>query len=189
MHLPEISYLYRMQNRSTFAMFTMSGILLLFATFASLLPDVLESNSSVIINVKKEKVIDYLSAANNWGVWMFDRSDKDDSWRTLTSGEIKGVGSTVKWFSSVIGDGGLEIKKISDEIIIFERITDNNAYRDRGYLTFKEIAEGIEVKWLDSLDISTSFMARFHAQDENYINKIDSVNTEMLLNLKFELEQ
>lgn len=170
-------------------MFTMSGILLLFATFASLLPDVLESNSSVVISVNKSTAIEYLSTANNWGVWMFEKSDKDESWRTLTSGEEKGVGSVVKWFSDVIGDGGLEIKKITKDQIVFERITDNNAYRDRGYLTFTDKQGGVEVEWLDSLDISTSFMARFHAQDEEYINKIDSVNNEMLLKLKFELEK
>lgn len=181
-------YLYNMQNRSTIAMFIMSGILLLFATFASLLPDVLASNSSVVIKANKTEVIDYLSTANNWASWMFNKSEKDDSWRTLTSGEDKGEGSVLKWFSEIIGDGGLEIKRISENEIVFERITDNNAYRDRGYLTITEVPEGVKVNWLDSLDISTSFMARYHAQDEKYINKIDSVNNEMLLQLKLELE-
>jgi hypothetical protein len=178
-----------MQNRSAIAMFTMSGILLLFATFASLLPDVLESKSSVVIRSDKTAVVDFLSTAKNWEVWMFNQSEKDDSWRILTAGEDKGEGSVLKWFSNIIGDGALEIKKVENDLIVFERITDNNAYRDRGYIAITEVEQGVKVDWIDSLDISTSFMARYNAQDERYINKIDSVNNVMLLNLKQVLEQ
>jgi hypothetical protein len=178
-----------MQNRSAIAMFTMSGILLLFATFASLLPDVLESKSSVLISTSKSSITDYLSTAKNWEGWMFDQSEKDDSWRTLTSGEEQGEGSVLKWFSKIIGDGALEVKSIKNDLIVFERITDNNAYRDRGYLTITEVENGVRLDWIDSLDISTSFMARYYAQDERYINKIDSVNNVMLQSLKLELEK
>ncbi len=178
-----------MQNRSAIAMFTMSGILLLFATYASLLPDVLESKSSVVISTNKATVTEYLSTAKNWEGWMFEKADKDDSWRTLTSGEETGEGSVLKWFSKIIGDGGLEVKTIKDGVIVFERIQDSNAYRDRGYLTITEVENGVKVDWLDSIDISTTFPARFRAQDESYIEKFDSVNNVMLLNLKLQLEQ
>ena len=183
-----ISYLYIMQNRSAIAMFTMSGVLLLFATFASLLPDVIESKSSVLISENKSTVTKYLSTAKNWESWMFSDADKDSSWRVITSGEEEGVGSVLKWFSDLIGDGALEVKKVEDNIVVFERITDNNAYSDRGYIRITELENGVKLDWIDSLDISRSFMARYHAQDAKYIEKIDSVNNVMLQNLKLQLE-
>lgn len=184
----EISYLYIMQNRSAIAMFTMSGVLLLFATFASLLPDVIESNSSVLISENKSTVTKYLSTAKNWESWMFSDADKDSSWRVITSGKEEGVGSVLKWFSDLIGDGALEVKKVENNIVVFERITDNNAYSDRGYIRITELENGVKLNWIDSLDISRSFMARYHAQDVKYLEKIDSVNNVMLQNLKFQLE-
>ena len=150
-------------------MFTMSGVLLLFATFASLLPDVIESKSSVLILENKSTVTKYL-------------------WRVLTSGEEEGVGSVLKWFSDLIGDGALEVKKVKDNIVVFERITDNNEYSGRGYIKITELENGVKIDWIDSLDISRSFMARYHAQDVKYIKKIDSVNNVMLQNLKLQLE-
>lgn len=178
-----------MQNRSAMAMFIISGFLLLFATYASLLPDVLESNSSVVVATSKSKVVEYLSTAKNWENWIFKDTNKDNSWRVLTSGVEKGEGSVLKWFSELIGDGALEVKKVENDIIIFERISDNNLYRDRGYIRINEFEGGVKLDWTDSLDVSTNFMARYYAQDERYIKKIDSINNTILLNLKSQLEQ
>lgn len=178
-----------MGNKSSVAMFIMSGVLILFATYASLLPDIIECKSSVEINVKKEEVIDYLSVSENWKDWLFEEGNQDDSFRILTAGPAQGVGSVLKWFSDEIGDGALEIKKISDELIVFERITDSNAFRDRGYIKIKEIESGIKLEWIDSLDVSTSFMARYAAQDESYHVRIDSVNLTSLNQLKTKLEK
>lgn len=184
-----MSYLCCMGNKSSVAMFTLSGILILFATYASLLPDVIECKSSVVVNTDKTSAIDYLSNSENWKYWLFEENTNDDSWRVLTSGPKKGVGSVLKWLSDEIGDGGLEIKKITKNQIVFERITDNNAFRDRGYINFSDSDEGgVKIEWIDSLDVSTSFMARYAAQEETYVHRIDSVNLVSLNQLKSKLE-
>lgn len=177
-----------MGNKSSVAMFTLSGILILFAAYASLLPDVIECKSSIVVKTNKASAIDYLSTSENWKHWLFEENTNDKSWRILTSGPEKGVGSVLKWLSDEIGDGGLELKKITDSQIIFERITDNNAFRDRGYINFSELEDGIKIEWIDSLDVSTSFMARYAAQEETYVDRIDSVNLVSLNQLKTKLE-
>lgn len=168
-------------------MFSLSGILILFATYASLLPDVLESKTRVDVSCSKQDALNYLSVSENWEEWIF-QENKDETFRTLLSGATSGEGSVLKWFSDVIGDGALELKKINDSLIVFERITDNNAFRDRGFLKFSESYSGLSIEFVDSLDVSTNFMARYSAQEDDYIEKINRVNQETLNKLKEKLE-
>ncbi len=178
-----------MGNKAAIALFGMSGLLVLFATYASLLPDVLESKAQVEIRTDKESAIQYLSSASDWDDWLFPESVKKmDDWKTLSAGKASGEGSVIKWFSEAMGDGGLEIKSIDDNKIVFERISDNNAFRDRGYLSFQETESGLLISMLDSLDISTNFIARYEAQNEAYMKMIDSSNLEVLTRLKLILE-
>lgn len=178
-----------MGNKPAIALFGMSGLLVLFAAYASLLPDVLESKAQVEINANKSEVINYLSNASNWDEWLFPESVKEmEDWKTLSAGKSSGEGSVIKWFSEAMGDGGLEIKAINSNEIIFERISDNNAFRDRGYLNIEGDTNGVVLSLLDSLDISTNFIARYEAQDESYLSLIDSSNVEVLTRLKSILE-
>lgn len=178
-----------MGNKAVIALFGMSGLLILFATYASLLPDVLESKSQMEIKTDKTSLINYLSNASDWDEWLFPESVKNmDDWKTLSAGKTNGEGSVIKWFSEAMGDGGLEIKSIDSTKIVFERISDNNAFRDRGYLKFQETGNGVLVSLLDSLDISTNFIARYEAQDETYLSIIDSSNAEVLKRLKLIIE-
>lgn len=179
-----------MGNKAGIALLGMSGLLILFATYASLLPDVLASKTTIKVTVPPSEVVRHLSTAGDWEDWMFSHQVKSvGEWRTLVSGKNSGEGSVLKWFSKVLGDGGLEIKTISNNKVVFERISDGNAFRDRGYFFIDSIAEGTDITFLDSLDVSTNFMARYEAQDSSYIEKINASNLEMLQRLKKQLEQ
>jgi len=184
-----LPYFCFMGNKSVIAMFGMSGLLVLFAGYASILPDVLESNAQVEISTSKNKLKHYLSSAENFQDWMFSDGVKRDEWRILLSGKKTGEGSVLKWFSESIGDGGLEVKMVSDSHIVFERISDNNLFRDRGYLFFDAIdSNHVNLRLIDSLDVSTNFAARYEAQDEDYIEKIDASNLVVLKRLKQKIE-
>jgi len=178
-----------MGNKAVIALFGMSGLLLLFATYTSLLPDVIESSAQIEINSSKSELINYLSKAKDWEEWLFTENiKKGEDWNTMTAGKSNGEGSVLKWFSEDIGDGALEIKKIDSTQIIFERISDNNSFRDRCYLILEDLENITLLKMIDSLDISTNFFARYQAQEESYITDIDSSNQEVLKRLKFILE-
>ena len=72
---------------------------------------------------------------------------------------------------------------------MFERISDNNLFRDRGYLFFDAIdSNHVNLRLIDSLDVSTNFAARYEAQDEDYIEKIDASNLVVLKRLKQKIE-
>ena len=60
-----------MGNKAAVALFGMSGLLLLFSTYISLLPDVIESRAEIEINYPKEELINYLSKACDWEEWLF----------------------------------------------------------------------------------------------------------------------
>tara|TARA_Y100000589_G_scaffold243017_1_gene230617 strand:- start:5668 stop:6210 length:543 start_codon:yes stop_codon:yes gene_type:complete len=178
-----------MGNKAAIALFGMSGILILFATYTSLLPDIIESKAQIEINSSKSELIDYLSKAKDWEEWLFTEDiKKTEGWSTMTSGKSFGEGSVLKWFSESIGDGALEIKKIDSTQIIFERISDNNSFRDRCYLFLEDLENGTLLRMVDSLDIATNFFARYEAQDESYIQDIDLSNLEVLRRLKTILE-
>lgn len=178
-----------MGNKAVIALFGMSGLLVLFATYASLLPDVLESKAQIEINASKTEVVQYLSKAADWDEWLFSEEVKNqEKWRTLTAGKSSGEGSVLKWFSETLGDGGLEIKKLDSTLIIFERISDNNSFRDRCYLNIENKGNGVVIKMIDSLDVSTNFVARYEAQDDSYLSNIDSSNVTVLRRLKDKLE-
>ncbi len=178
-----------MGNKAAIALFGMSGILILFATYTSLLPDVIESRAKIEISSPKPKLIQYLSKAKDWEEWLFtDNIKKSEGWKTMTAGKSFGEGSVLKWFSEGIGDGALEIKKIDSAQIVFERISDNNSFRDRCYLFLENSKNGTLLKMVDSLDLSTNFFARYEAQDQSYIEDIDSSNLEVLRRLKSILE-
>ena len=178
-----------MGNKAAFALFGMSGLLVLFAAYASFLPDVLESKAEIKINASKAEVVAYLDRAGDWDEWLFTTQiRKSSSWRTLTSGKAFGEGSVLKWFSETIGDGGLEIKKLDSTQIIFERISDNGAFQDRCYLNLVADGDDVVIRMIDSLSIKSNFIARFEAQDSSYLGIIDSSNVEMLKRLKLNLE-
>ena len=61
-----------MGNKAAIALFGMSGVLVLFAAYASMLPDVLESKAEVEIKASKTEVYNYLSSAGDWDEWLFD---------------------------------------------------------------------------------------------------------------------
>ena len=72
--------------------------------------------------------------------------------------------------------------------VFFEQISDNNSFRDRCYLFLENTKNGTLLKMVDSLDLSTNFFARYEAQDQSYIQDIDSSNLEVLRRLKSKLE-
>ena len=149
-----------MGNKAAFALFGMSGLLLLFSTYISLLPDVIESRAEIKINYPKEELINYLSNASAWEEWLFQEQVKNaEGWKTISAGRSLGEGSVLKWFSESIGDGALEIKKIDSAQIVFERVSDNGSFQDRCYLNFKSNSDGLVVKMIDSLDLSANFFA------------------------------
>ena len=178
-----------MGNKAAFALFGMSGLLLLFSTYISLLPDVIESTVEIEINYPKEDFINYLSDASNWEEWLFQEKVKySEDWRTMKSGNTTGEGSVLKWFSEDIGDGALEIKKIDSDKIVFERVSDDGSFTDRCYLNLQSNSDGLVIKMIDSLDLSANFFARYEAQKEFYAQDIDSSNFKVLKRLKFLLE-
>ena len=178
-----------MGNKAAIALFGMSGILVLFAAYASFLPDVLESKAQVEINTTRTEIVNHLNKAGDWEEWLFENEVKDKGeWRTVTSGKSSGEGSVLKWFSKIIGDGGLEIKKLDSTQIVFERISDNGSFEDRCYLNLESTENGVLIKMVDSLGIKSNFIARYEAQDEDYIKVIDSNNKKLLERLKAQIE-
>ena len=178
-----------MGNKAAVALFGMSGLLLLFSTYISLLPDVIESRAEIEINYPKEELINYLSKASDWEEWLFqEQVKKEEGWRTMKSGNSFGEGSVLKWFSEGIGDGALEIKKIDSAQIVFERVSDNGSFEDRCYLNFHSNSDGLIIKMVDSLDLSANFFARYEAQEESYVQDINSSNFKVLKRLKFVFE-
>ncbi len=178
-----------MGNKAAIALFGMSGILVLFAAYASILPDVLESKAQVEINASNHEVVSYLTKASDWEEWMFTENIKGKGeWRTMNSGKVSGEGSVLKWFSEIIGDGGLEIKKIDTNQIVFERVSDNGSFEDRCYLNIKSVKKGVVIKMIDSLSVKSNFIARYEAQDDSYIKMLDSSNFKLLERLKSKIE-
>jgi len=178
-----------MGNKAVIALFGMSGLLILFATYASLLPDVLESRAEVEIAKSKVEIKSFLNTASDWEEWLFEESLRNsEDWKVIPAGKASGEGSVLKWLSERIGDGGLEIKKLDTNQIIFERISDNNSFRDRCYLNLESTRNGTKIIMIDSLDVSTNFIARYDAQDEQYLKMIDSSNVEVLKRLKSKIE-
>ena len=178
-----------MGNKAAFALFGMSGLLILFATYVSFLPDLIESKAEVNVKASKGDILTYLSRAEDWSEWLFHPDVKSSSsWRIMNAGKTSGEGSVLKWFSESIGDGGLEIKKIKDDLIVFERISDNGAFEDRGYLYLIPTDSSTTIKLIDSLSIKSNVIARYDAQDDSYIQHIDSINLEVLKRLKMNLE-
>ncbi len=178
-----------MGNKAAFALFGMSGLIVLFAAYVSFLPDILESKAEVKVNASKTDVVAYLTRAKDWETWLFKPKIRESSsWRTMTSGKESGEGSVLKWFSESIGDGGLEIKKINTNQIVFDRISDNGAFEDRCYLNLISDGDYVVIKMIDSLSIKSNFIARYKAQDYSYLKTIDSSNVEVLRRLKSNLE-
>lgn len=189
LHIPFFLYFCTMENKAAIALFGMSGLLILFAAYVSFLPDILESKAEVKVKASKTDVVRYLTRARDWETWLFKPEIKESSsWRTMASGKDTGEGSVLKWFSESIGDGGLEIKKIDTNQIVFERISDNGGFEDRCYLDLISDGDYVVIKMIDSLSIKSNFIARYEAQDDSYIKMIDSSNVEVLRRLKSNLE-
>lgn len=178
-----------MGNKAVIALFGMSGILVLFAAYASMLPDILESKAQVEIKASGNEVVSYLTKAGDWEEWLFTEEVKSKGeWRTMMSGKASGEGSVLKWFSKIVGDGGLEVKKLDPSQIVFERVSDNGSFEDRCYLNIEPSNEGVVIKMIDSLSIKSNFAARYEAQDDSYIKTIDSSNVKVLERLKLKIE-
>ena len=78
----------------------------------------------------------------------------------------------------------MEIKYIEKEKINYDLISDNNQFRSKGGFSMVEDRDTMLVTWNDTLDVSTSIVARWAARDSSFALQLAKNNTEILERLR-----
>lgn len=146
--------------------------------FVSMLPNTVELESKYHFNHSQEQVVSYLSTSENWKNWLFYVPKNELEY--IQNGPEKGDGSGFKWFNTQEGDGVLEIKKVLENSIAYELVTDDGNFRERGVFLIDGNDTNTVVIWQDTLDVSTNLFARWAADNEGFSDRINKKNLSTL---------
>ena len=171
-----------MKGKGPVVLIAFTLIVAITVGFISFLPKTLVIESEVKINASAGEIRSFLAYPKNWDLWFFLPEDQDRKYMTM--GAERGVGAGLKWFSEKEGDGALEIKYIEKEKINYDLISDNNQFRSKGGFSMVEDRDTMLVTWNDTLDVSTSIVARWAARDSSFALQLAKNNTEILERLR-----
>jgi len=147
----------------------------------SLLPNTVELESKHNFSNSKKEIIGYLSTSENWKDWLFLVPKSEVKY--IQNGPQQGEGAGFKWFNTREGDGVIEIKRVRENSITYELVTDNGQFRERGSFVLNENNKGVVVVWQDTLDVSTNIFARWAANSEGFAKRINEKNLSTLVKI------
>jgi len=175
-----------MHKKSVIILVISSILIGLAAIYISFLPKLIPISVNQSSLVPKNEIKLFLDTPTNWISWMVQPASKIKKVHNVAN--QTGTGAVGKWWSDELGDGAIEILAISDTTINYQLISDNNNFRERGKLIFKQTTENeVNITWLDTLDISTSLPARWQASSIQ--NHIETGNQKMLNQLILNLNE
>lgn len=166
-----------MQIKFIIATIIISLVIASLAIYTSFLPKLVATEVEIEVDYSSDKIYKYLNNVENWGGWIVG-SPKDID-KMQFSGKLEGEGAVLKWWSKKLGDGALELLNVSDSFVCYQMISDNNIFRQKGVVFWKENISGSKIIWRDTLDISTNLMGRWSA-GENFSNSIKNANKKYL---------
>lgn len=148
-----------------------SMLVLIFMAWVSTLPDIIPIENKVVFPTEantERKVQTALADSENWKKRLFLNLDSKVRFMPLKDG--------YKWFSDEEGDGALALNQKENDTISYQLITDNGQFRNRGVYFFDYSKGETTLTWRDTLDVSTSFFARWSAKDEKFKLRITDKN-------------
>lgn len=159
----------------------------LLAVGVSFLPKIVVVKTQYQLKPDREVVIRELSAAQVWKNSLILQYDSAAKFIDITA--KNGGKPGFKWFSKKLGDGAFQIKNITADSLTYEMISDNNQFREKGVFYFLESGSVCEIKWMDTLDISTSLISRISAKNEKFIKRLEKQNQVILSSLEQNISQ
>ena len=171
-----------MKGKGPVILILITLLLVLLIAGVSFLPKMVVVESQVKITASAGEIRTFLAYPKNWDLWFFSPEDVDRKYMTM--GKERGVGAGLKWFSEREGDGALEIKYLEKERVNYDLISDNNQFRSKGGFSMVEDRDTILLTWHDTLDLSTSLLARWNAKDSALVQHLSVQNTALLNRLR-----
>ena len=104
------------------------------------------------------------------------------------NGKSQGNGAVLKWWSTKLGDGVLELVDIQDTCVTYQMISDNNLFRQKGTISWGKDSLFNTLLWRDTLDISTNLVGRWTA-GEQFTKSLQKANFQILKILEQKLSQ
>ena len=137
-----------------------------FMLFVATLPKTVNVQTEMNSENSKEEILSYLSTSENWKDWLFYIPKSE--LRYIQNGPLRGKGAGFKWFHENEGDGVIEIVDVLEDRVVYQLVTDNGQYRDKGSFVVKDNEGKTAIVWEDTLDVSTNLYARWSARNESF---------------------
>lgn len=179
-----------MKQKAPIFIVVVSLVIGAFMLLVATLPKTVNIQSEINSKNSKEEILSYLSTSENWKDWLFYIPKTEI--RYIQNGPLQGKGAGFKWFHENEGDGVIEIVDVKADRVVYQLVTDNGQYRDKGSFFLKESDGKTTIVWQDTLDVSTNLYARWAANSESFgvrlgnknlgtLKKIDSLIIEMMV--------
>ncbi len=175
-----------MQIKLILATLFISLIIAALAIYTSFLPKLVPVEVNMQVNQSPKNIKLYLNNVENWGQWIVGNVEDIDKMRY--NGKSFGNGAVLKWWSTKLGDGALELIDVRDTCVSYQMISDNNLFRQKGRIYWGKDSLNNTLIWRDTLDISTNLVGRWTA-GEKFSNSLHKANVQILQILVQKLSQ
>lgn len=175
-----------MQIKLIIATLIISIIIASLAIYTSFLPKLVPTEVKTKVNQSSKNIKKYFNNVENWGQWIV--GDVEDIDKMRYNGKSEGNGAVLKWWSTKLGDGALELVDIQDTCVTYQMISDNNLFRQKGTIYWGKDSLYNTLLWRDTLDISTNLVGRWTA-GEQFTKSLQKANFQILKILEQKLSQ
>lgn len=128
------------------------------------------SEKKVDVFVSKEyrdvRIVDSLNSPHFWNRWVWNYEDKSAKIEYLDIKKGKGAGVVRK--SSLTGKSGFKIMESSSDSLVYELVTDDQRFVERGTMYFKYSEDKLYVKWYNEIDFTRNVLARYKSYWSDY---------------------
>jgi hypothetical protein len=175
-----------MQIKFILATLFISIVIASLAIYTSFLPKLVPTEVKIKVVQSPINIKNYLNNVENWGQWIVGAVEDID--KMHFNRKSLGNGAVLKWWSTKLGDGALELIDIQDTCVSYQMISDNNLFRQKGSIYWGRDSLQNFIVWRDTLDISTNLVGRWTA-GEQFSKSLQKANFQILEILVQKLSQ
>ena len=116
-----------------------------------LLPDRYLVQRSVVIQTDAAKIFPMIANLKNWESWSAWTKAMDPTKTDTFEGPDADVGATMKWNGQKVGEGSLQLMKVTPlELIEYALAMNHGQFKSSGTFRFEKVAEGTKLTWADA---------------------------------------
>lgn len=169
-----------MKGKSAILFFGVISLLILVFVFGSTFSDK-KVQIDLAEQFRNDIVRDSLNSPYFWNKWVWNYDDPTAKIEYLKVDSGEGAGVVRK--SRMTGKSGFKILSSNDDSLVYELVTDDQRFVERGVFYFYGESDGIKVKWINEIDFTRNVLARYKSYWTDYKSVFEKYQLDQLKSL------